>query len=212
MAFFFRFVDYTLGYNHRSKAPVASIPLSLTRKAFQKAWSKTRKRSPDGKKHNEKDRFDQARQILEAKFQLDPLGIDVARQKIDVGKMLVKDYADGDWMTREQVLADLEIQGVDEERLRSAVALMRERNTHGCMVEEKRVKGQDLFRIRKLPNKPQIKSEKVVHFYEEAMPLLKEARGLTDRNVTTISAQAILHKIVLLERLVKGLYEELSNE
>jgi hypothetical protein len=64
---FGRFISFSCssGTNHHPGDPTASIPPNLTERLFRAAWSKTLKRSPEGKKYSEQDRFDQARQILD---------------------------------------------------------------------------------------------------------------------------------------------------
>lgn len=208
---FGRFLNYNRGCNTLPDAPAASLSPNLTERAFRDAWSQAPKRTAEGVKHPETERFELVREILEAKFILDPLGVGTRSKGARVSEK-VATLADAGWLTKEQALADLEESGIDEKQLAGALDSIKKYNRCNCMVEEKTVKGQDLFRVRKLDVKPQIKSEKVIHFYEEAMPLLKEAKSLTDRPVIQVSMQSILHKLILLERLIKGLHEELGTE
>ncbi len=60
---------------------------------------------------------------MEAKLQLAPLGIDLARRKLDIGKRLATEYAAGEWIARQAMLADMDDDGADEKRLASALAL-----------------------------------------------------------------------------------------
>jgi transcriptional regulator with XRE-family HTH domain len=52
--------------------------------------------------------------------------------------------------------------------------------------------------------------DKFLKFCEEAMPLLKQAKELSEVHVNVVSPPSIRHRLVLLERLLKGLSDELT--
>jgi len=206
---FARFLNYCHGNNDGSKTPESPIPVTLTERTFRGAWQKTFK-SLDGKRQSEPARFEQAQAILEADYRVGP-GYGVGRDKLpNAGKLVVASCKPGEWVTREQILADLEDEGLDETRLTQVLRSIHDRNAYGCILKEKRVGGKDLIQIRKLKGKLEIKAEKVLHYYEEVMPLLKEAKELTDTHVTTVCMKSILARLELMERLLKVLHEELE--
>ena len=51
--------------NHQSGSPGGSIPQNLTEWAFREAWKKAPKKSADGQRHTEAERFEIVRGILE---------------------------------------------------------------------------------------------------------------------------------------------------
>jgi hypothetical protein len=207
---FARFLQCCNCNNHGTEPAQAPIPSNLTEGAFRAAWKKSAGKDENDVPRSENKRFEIVQDILEAEYLLKPHGCSSKRPKAKVAKLLIDNYGDGKWVSKEQILADLEESNIDAVRLRDALYNFKSRTTSPVMVEEKKVKGQELLRIRKI-DKPEIRSEKVIHFYEAAMPLLKEAKQLSSADSNMISPSSILHRLVLIERLMKTLYGEVSE-
>jgi hypothetical protein len=202
---FGRFI-VTSGNNHHIDSPGGSIPSNLTERAFRNAWIRTPKQS-------ETERFKAVRKVLETDCELDPLGLEVrAKGRGQVTKHVIASLLDQDWMSRDDVHAILEEHQLTDEQFRRCLADIRNKNYAGCQLEEKTVRGKEVFRITKLACKRQVRSQKVIHFLEQAAPLIKEGKELASHNTNSISPQSILRAFILIERLMKELREELDSE
>jgi len=87
---------------------------------------------------------------------------------------------------------------------------MRASPTAGCMVETRKIGGEEQVRIRKL-RRPTILTANVVPIYEEAMEHLKELAKIPHGSITTFAVTAVARHTELLIRLMKRLHEEIEK-
>lgn len=172
----------------------ANVPKNLTEGRFRKYWATT--------SGTEEERFCQVAELMNTELAL-------VKPPQNVGERIVKAFAEAGWVTEEAIFAELE--DVDQQSIRTALSRIKNNNTHGCMLEEKKDRGRRHVRITRLPKKEKIALGEVLKLRKELEPLLDEGESLTKVHRAELSPQSILFVFVRIKRILAKLDELMSD-